>query len=58
MGSELAQCRVEPHLPPSSSPIRRIVDDSIVLTWALAFNGWGHFLLRPCNDDVTIVPAT
>jgi hypothetical protein len=29
---------------PNPSPIRRIIDDSIGLTGALAFNGWGpHF---------------
>jgi hypothetical protein len=38
-GSGLAQCRVECTLP-----IRQ-VDDSIVLTRPLAFNGWGHFLM-------------
>jgi hypothetical protein len=31
---------------PSSSPIRRIIDDSIGLTGALAFKGWGLFSVR------------
>jgi hypothetical protein len=50
--SELVQCRMECTLP-----IRRIIDDSIGLTGPWPSMVGAIFLLRPCNNDVTIVPA-
>jgi hypothetical protein len=37
--------------PLSPSPIRRIIDDSIGLTEALAVIGWGHFLMGLIISD-------
>jgi hypothetical protein len=39
---------------PQLLTIRRIVDDSIGLTEALTVMVGAIFLLRPCNDDVTM----